>query len=101
MRFEESIYGAGANRLIALIQGFDDAVDEALLLGHNPAIQFLAAALCGPGGASLLDSKYPTGGLATIALTVERWHGVWAGCGELLRFVRPRDLAAAYEVGTE
>ena len=46
-------------------------------------------------GAGLRDEvavKYPTGTLAEIALPIESWTDAAPGVGEIVRFIRPRDL---------
>jgi phosphohistidine phosphatase len=79
-RIEPELYGADAATLRALIP---DA-SSAMLIGHNPGMQDLALSLA-RSGAKLgeLAEKFPTGALATIELDT----------GELVDFVRPRDLA--------
>jgi phosphohistidine phosphatase len=79
-RIEPELYGADAATLRALIP---DA-SSAMLIGHNPGMQDLALSLA-RSGAKLgeLAEKFPTGARATIELDT----------GELVDFVRPRDLA--------
>jgi phosphohistidine phosphatase len=79
-RIEPELYGADAATLRALIP---DA-SSVMLIGHNPGMQDLALSLA-RSGAKLgeLAEKFPTGALATIELDT----------GELVDFVRPRDLA--------
>jgi phosphohistidine phosphatase len=59
-----------------------------LLIGHNPAIQDLAAALTG----GLEERKYPTGALAELVFTGS-WRDLRPQRATLTAFVRPRDLA--------
>jgi phosphohistidine phosphatase len=66
-----------------------------LLVGHNDGIWQLAEMLAGKGpSASLaaLREKYPTGSLAALRAPVDAWRDLAAGSGELLAFIRPRDL---------
>jgi phosphohistidine phosphatase len=39
-----------------------------------------------------MREKYPTGALATIDVPADRWSALGRGGGELVAYVRPRDL---------
>ena len=95
-RFDESVYLAPVETLLALVRAADDAVERLLLVGHNPGLAELAL-LLGTGGA--LDDqvafKYPTGALADLDFAGARWRDIAAGTGRLTRFIRPRDLDPA------
>jgi phosphohistidine phosphatase len=83
-RFERDLYAADAATLLARIQGVRAA--SVMLIAHNPGIQDLAIGLA--RDAPELEEKFPTGALATISFeTTPAWHA-----GELVDFVRPRDL---------
>ena len=59
-----------------------------LVIGHNPTLHALALALTGRGDE--LD-RFPTGALATVALTAP-WAELGEGTGELEALVVPREL---------
>jgi phosphohistidine phosphatase len=40
-----------------------------------------------------MEEKYPTAALATIDLSADEWSSIERGSGELVAYVRPRDLA--------
>ncbi|MGE0210236.1 MAG: histidine phosphatase family protein [Parvibaculaceae bacterium] len=68
-----------------------------MLIGHNPAIENLAATLIGGGDKALradLERKYPTAALAVIDFKGRSWSRLKAGSGTLTAFVKPRALAA-------
>jgi hypothetical protein len=70
-----------------------------MLIGHNPAIQELTLTLARRG--ALLDSvraKFPTAGLATLAIDAQRWAQLRSGDASLLAFVTPAQLAAGVQV---
>jgi phosphohistidine phosphatase len=93
-RFDEGIYLAPVEALLALVRASDDADPRLLLVGHNPGMEQLALLLS--EGGQLRDevaAKYPTGALAEIGFDVAHWRDVAAGEGKLARFIRPRDLA--------
>jgi phosphohistidine phosphatase len=94
VRFDPSLYAATAAELLDAVREAPAAVSPVLLVGHNPAIQALARSLAiGGDGLGQLATKYPTGALAEIAFSAAAWRDVGEGSGELVRFVRPRDLS--------
>jgi phosphohistidine phosphatase len=100
-RFERSIYMAEPGLLLRRLKGLSDSLPSAMIIGHNPGMEQLAAMLVGDDGGEddderelrrLMAEKFPTGSLAVIAAEVEHWHDLQPGCGRLQRFVRARDL---------
>ena len=95
-RVEPELYGAGPRALLERIQAVPDAVQSVLLIGHNPALQELIVDLARPGAARRdVQAKFPTGALAALECTAQRWADVRHGGAELVAFVRPRDLEEA------
>ena len=95
IEFEEELYLAGPSEMLDLVRSGPETAESILLVGHNPGMGMLAAALSGDGppeSVHLMRSKFPTAGLAIIELNVNRWKDVVSGCGSLKEFVRPRDL---------
>jgi phosphohistidine phosphatase len=92
--FEPSLYASTASDLLDRLRAVPDAVSPLLLVGHNPAIQEVALALAGRGDAiDEVARKFPTGAVAEIAFGADSWRDIGEGSGELVRFVRPRELA--------
>ncbi len=92
---EETLYLASEASLLARLQEVSDEVATVLLVGHNDGIWRLAEMLAGRGSSAnlaALQEKYPTGTLATLQVPDGPWTDLAAGSGELLAFVRPRDL---------
>jgi phosphohistidine phosphatase len=85
-RYDERIYEATAERLVEVVSQIEEAVDELLLVGHNPGMEELLELLAGERRAM------PTAALARINLDVEKWSKVRAGSGRLEFHVRPREL---------
>ena len=91
--FEDELYGASAEALLARLRELDEQIGSAMLIGHNPAIAELARGLAGSGTKREdLDGKYPTGALATIVFAGS-WRELGPGTGELAAFVTPKELA--------
>jgi phosphohistidine phosphatase len=92
-RFEDALYGATEATLLRCLNALPDEVDSVMLIGHNPGLEDLAMALASEGAElDRLREKFPTAALATIDLPADRWSAVERGRGELVAFVRPRDL---------
>lgn len=90
IRIERELYGASADQLLERLHRVPDELDAVMLIGHNPAIQALAVDLVG-GGSELAGRKFPTAGLATLTFAGP-WRELQTGQGELVAFVRPKDL---------
>ena len=88
------LYEASLEDLLAIIGETSPEVERLLLVGHNPALHQLALHLVSaadwPDRRSL-EAKLPTGALVEVGLRINRWAALGEG-GELLRFLRPRDL---------
>ena len=87
-RYDDAVYAADADDLLAIVQNLDDADRAVMLVGHNPSMEDLTALLCGRSPA------YPTAALGSIDLAVDHWADVSSGCGTLASFVTPAELDA-------
>lgn len=96
---EDTLYEASRGDLLHRLRKLDDHIASVLLLGHNPGMERLAQALVGhtgePEALARLEAKFSTGALAEIELRIEHWQELEAGCGALVRFIRPKDLGDA------
>ncbi len=93
VRPEPRLYAASLADLLAIIDDVPAAVERLLLVGHNPGLHDLALQLAQGGSSPLktaLAANLPTGTLVEFGLRTETWEQ--HGSGELLRFLRPRDL---------
>ena len=91
--YDERVYLASLDTLLALVRGTADACAGLLIVGHNPGMERLVLLLS--RACPLRDEvavKYPTGALAEIALPIDHWRDAAEGAGTLRRFIRPRDL---------
>jgi phosphohistidine phosphatase len=102
--FDASLYLASAGELLGSVHAIDDAVDTAMLIGHNPGMHALAAGLTGsaatPESLDRLDRKFPTAAVAVLEFDVRSWRDVDRESGHLIFFVRPRDLTDAQARGS-
>ena len=89
---EEKIYGATEAGLIGLIAEMPEGIGELMLIGHNPGMGELAAMLAaGDERASEIRLKFPTGAVASFAVSCE-WGRLLPAAATLERFLRPKDL---------
>lgn len=99
IRYEDPLYLAEPDKLLQRIQWVEEPFDSLMLIGHNPGMELLAAALAGQGKTAAekarkatLKEKYPTAALAVLKFAATSWRGVTPGSGQLADFVRPKDL---------
>jgi phosphohistidine phosphatase len=97
--YVEALYLAAPPAVLAAIRSAAENSKTLLLVGHNPGIERLATALAREpvqrkerDRFDLIEEKFPTAALAVLDFAVSRWRDVAPGQGELIDFVRPRDL---------
>ncbi len=82
---DERLYEAESNEVLTIIHEFDNEVQCAMLIGHNPTFTYLINALSGSQ-----ISNVPTCGLATLRFSSNTWSKVGHVQGELLDFDYPK-----------
>jgi phosphohistidine phosphatase len=95
VEIEAGLYGAGVDALLRRLKALPETVGAVMLVGHNPAIEELAAELAGGEGnedaRARMHAKYPTGGLATLGFDGPWSELDWDGAN-LEAFVVPKQL---------
>jgi len=95
-RFDERVYLADAATLVEVLRAAPGNPASVLLAGHNPGLHELLFRLVDPDDESPLVAqaydKFPTAAFALLELAIDDWASLAPGCGELIRFIRPRDL---------
>jgi len=95
-QWDKRLYLATADELLDAVHRAPADAETILLVGHNPGLEQLVLRLVPrrtEGDArGEVEIKYPTASLAEMAFAVDRWDKVSDGGGDLVRFVRPRDL---------
>lgn len=86
LRYDERIYEADAERLLKVVSQIDEAVDMAMLVGHNPGLEELLYALTGE------HLEMATATLAQISLKLDKWSAVTQKSGRLKSLVNPKSL---------
>ena len=95
VRFEDDLYGADADELLARLRAVSTRVESVLVVGHNPGLQDLAARLAGDGepvATDQLRAKFPTGALAVLDLGSTTWARLTIGGAYLAHLFTPREL---------
>jgi len=102
VEYDHGLYLAEPPRLLTAIRDAPQNGTALLLVGHNPGLEQLAAALIRPQPDATakrredeLAEKFTTAALAVIDFDVAEWSAVAPGSGSLSDFVRPRDLKGA------
>jgi phosphohistidine phosphatase len=97
VRPERALYTTTAGGILASIKETDTEIAQLLMIGHVPAIQELAIALCGGGSPQLvaaLTKGFSSGTLATLTFDIPDWTGVALRAGDLTDFISPEQLPA-------
>jgi phosphohistidine phosphatase len=87
---EPRIYAADLDTLLVVVRRIPDEVQTAIIIGHNPGFEELAAALAGNPEQEV---RLPTSGLALLEFDAKRWDAVRAGAGRLREVATPRTIA--------
>jgi phosphohistidine phosphatase len=82
VREDDRMYGGSAGSLLSVLRELPEEVSTAVLVGHNPGVEDLAASLTGRW------VWMPTSALAVIDLSGP-WSAVASGAGELRAQGRP------------
>jgi phosphohistidine phosphatase len=92
-RYDERLYLAAPDTLLALARETDEAAGRLLLVAHNPGLEELVLRLSKTGALrSEAARKYPTATLAELTFEAASWRQLRDGDATLARFIRPRDL---------
>jgi phosphohistidine phosphatase len=88
------MYAADLRTLEAVVRSILDEVDVALLVGHNPGFEELAASLA---GIDVDDVRLPTAGLAQLEFDVDHWDGARKGTARWRGIATPKTVTADVE----
>lgn len=82
---QKRIYEASTETLLELIQSLEDSYDSAMVVGHNPAMTWLAEGLTEANLPNL-----PTCSVVTLSLDSNQWNTAGKGPAELLNLDSPK-----------
>ncbi len=96
MQTIEALYDfGGGETLLDVIRAQGGTTPRLMLVCHNPAIEGLARSLSATGDITArrrMREKFPTCALAIIAFESATWADIGQTSGELVAFLRPRDI---------
>lgn len=99
IEYTDRLYLAGSREMLAVIRAVPETAKTVLVVGHNPGMEQLATSLSRQpvkrkerDRFDLIEEKFPTCALAVLDFGAARWRELSPGRGELIDFVRPRDL---------
>ncbi len=85
-----ALYHATPEAMLDLLMGVQE--DRVLLVGHNPGIGLLAAALPAVPPQHDRFDQFPTAALLSCDFDIDDWGALQLGTGQNTRFVTPHDL---------
>jgi phosphohistidine phosphatase len=89
IRYSETIYDFSESALIHVVKQIDDAVNKAMIVGHNPATNGLANYI---GDQPI--SNIPTAGVFCVDIDISSWAKISEHCGKVRFFEYPKKHAA-------
>ena len=93
--YDDVLYLASPEIILAEIARVDDSDQHVLVVGHNPGLHALALELVGEGDRKTLATlarEFPTGALAVFSFEAASWKDVKSASGHLEQFTTPRRL---------
>ena len=97
LKEDVGLYDASLTTLLARTRALADEHKRVGLVGHNPSLGELATALIGSGAdpeMRRLAAKYPTGAVAVLDFSIERWDDVERNAALLALYLTPAELEA-------
>jgi phosphohistidine phosphatase len=92
-RFDDKLYGADPEEVLALLGSLGDDVEAAMVVGHNPTAHSLSQGLISPrdkkGLALAVRTGFPTCALGVYSFKAGTWADVAAGTGKLVALMVP------------
>jgi len=82
---EPRLYGATGSGILAVASTLDDALDSAMLAGHNPGMSDAVGELTGEW------VELPTCAVVECRVNVDHWAELVEGTGELVSVATPKD----------
>jgi phosphohistidine phosphatase len=92
VRWDERIYGAPLDELLAVLADCPKNASRVLLVGHNPGLEYLTEYLAAGELAIPADGKLlPTSALAVLEMP-DDWRRLERGCASLVSVTRPDEV---------
>lgn len=95
IHYQERLYLAEADELLAWLHDLSDAIPSVLVIGHNPGLQELALRLLPQSAADTsarIAGKFPTGALLRLSTRAKNWSQLGPDKTKLVAYVIPAEL---------
>jgi phosphohistidine phosphatase len=95
VEYDRKLYLGSPDVMLRRLREVEETIAGVLVVGHNPGLERLAAALAPRGDRHALArmrEKFPTCALAAIHLHIDRWEQTDLGSGTLTDFMVPAGL---------
>ena len=94
VRFDERLYEASQQTLLKVLRELPNEIGHVMIVGHNPGLQELAAALTPAGNPArqAFQEKLPTAAVVSFDFDTERWRSLQPGTGQLQLSISPNML---------
>jgi phosphohistidine phosphatase len=86
VEYHDDLFNGRLQEYLAIINEIDNSKNEAILVGHNPNISYIAEYLT---GADIGD--VPTSGIVTIQFEGKTWAEISKKSGKLIAYVSPNE----------
>lgn len=81
---QDDLYNSSIRTYLGFVNQLSNELKTVLLVGHNPAVSYLAEYLTDAELGSI-----PAAGICLIRFELNSWQEVSKGCGEMMEFVYP------------
>lgn len=81
---QDDLYNSSIRTYLSFVNQLQNELTTVLLIGHNPAVSYLAEYLSGAELGSM-----PTAGICSIRFRTGTWQDVTKNSGEMLEFIYP------------
>jgi phosphohistidine phosphatase len=92
-RFDEELYGADPEEVLAFVGALPEDVTAAMVVGHNPTAQSLSQGLLSPrdkkARSAVVRHGFPTCALGVYSFRVDHWADVAEGTAKLVALLGP------------
>ena len=82
-----ALYHGGTEEFIEALEGLDDEIETAMIIGHNPGMEYSLEDFCGE------NEVMPTAAIAYIQFEFTTWKDIGtADMGKLVALWRPKEI---------
>lgn len=87
IKTDRRLYHATDEMILKIVQGLNDAHDEVMIFGHNPALTEFVNSL----SRKPVTENIPTCGVVSIRMSITSWKDAGWGSGEAVLYDYPKN----------